>query len=181
MIGWHHQLNGHEFEQAPGASKGWGSLACCSPWGHKESNTTQQLNNSSNKQKKLVLHSCNSLSYLDCQESSFSSITLIKVFWFLEVYTQWNCPTLHCILCCGDPVKSSSHQAIAPQLTRELLLVSCRMRSYSMQMNQIYMYSAQGILGSAAYSEIYYHLIYCPKWRHLFKSTSHCNSMRPLV
>ena len=40
MIGWHHQLNGHEFEQAPGDSKGWGSLACCSPWGHKESNTT---------------------------------------------------------------------------------------------------------------------------------------------
>ena len=32
----HHQLNGHEFEQAPGVSDGQGSLACCSPWGHKE-------------------------------------------------------------------------------------------------------------------------------------------------
>ena len=37
MVGWHHQLNGHEFEQAPGDSEGQGSLACCSPWGRKES------------------------------------------------------------------------------------------------------------------------------------------------
>ena len=34
-VGWHHQLNGHEFEQAPGDSEGQGSLACCSPWGHR--------------------------------------------------------------------------------------------------------------------------------------------------
>ena len=37
MIGWHHQLSGHEFEQAPGIDDGQGSLVCCSPWGHKES------------------------------------------------------------------------------------------------------------------------------------------------
>ena len=41
MVGWHHQLNGHEFEQAPGVSVGQGSLACCSLWGHKESDTTE--------------------------------------------------------------------------------------------------------------------------------------------
>ena len=35
MVGWHHQLNGHEFEQAPGDSEGQGSLLCCSPWGHR--------------------------------------------------------------------------------------------------------------------------------------------------
>ena len=40
MVGWHHQLNGHEFEQTPGDSEGQGSLACCSPWGHKELNMT---------------------------------------------------------------------------------------------------------------------------------------------
>jgi hypothetical protein len=34
-VGWHHRLNGHEFEQAPGAGNGQGCLACCSPWGHK--------------------------------------------------------------------------------------------------------------------------------------------------
>ena len=44
MVGWHYQLNGHEFEQAPGAGDGQGSLVCCSPWGLKESDTTEQLN-----------------------------------------------------------------------------------------------------------------------------------------
>ena len=54
MVGWRHQLNGHEFEQAPGNSEGQGSQACCSPWGPKESDMIQQLNkdyrNSNGKQ-----------------------------------------------------------------------------------------------------------------------------------
>ena len=41
MVGWHHQLNGHEFEQTLGDSKGQGSLVCCSLWGGKESDTTE--------------------------------------------------------------------------------------------------------------------------------------------
>ena len=44
MVGWHHRLDGHEFEQAPGIGDGRGSLAYCSSWGHKESDTTEQLN-----------------------------------------------------------------------------------------------------------------------------------------
>ena len=44
MVGWHHWLNGHEFEQASGVGDGQGSLACCSPWGRKESNMTKRLN-----------------------------------------------------------------------------------------------------------------------------------------
>ena len=44
-VGWHHQLNGHEFEQTLGDGEWHGSLVCCSPWGRKESNTTEQLNN----------------------------------------------------------------------------------------------------------------------------------------
>ena len=44
MVGGHHQLNGHEFEQTPGDSEGQGTLACCIPRGHKESDTTEQLN-----------------------------------------------------------------------------------------------------------------------------------------
>ena len=44
MVGWHHWLNGHEFEQAPGDSEGQGSLACCSPWGLQESDMTEWLN-----------------------------------------------------------------------------------------------------------------------------------------
>ena len=45
MVGWYHQLNGHEFEQALGDGEGQGSQACCSPWGHKESDVTEWLNN----------------------------------------------------------------------------------------------------------------------------------------
>ena len=44
MVGCHHRLNGHEFEQAPGVGDGQGSLAFCSPWGCKESDTTERLN-----------------------------------------------------------------------------------------------------------------------------------------
>ena len=58
MVGWHHRLNGHEFKQAPGVGDGQESLACCSPWGRRESDTTQQLNwnlmNVSNMQKNAV-------------------------------------------------------------------------------------------------------------------------------
>ena len=41
MAGWHHQLDGHEFEQAPGVGNGQGRLVCCSPWSHKESDTAE--------------------------------------------------------------------------------------------------------------------------------------------
>ena len=44
MVGWHHWLDGHEFDQALGVGDGQGSLACCRAWGHKESDTTEWLN-----------------------------------------------------------------------------------------------------------------------------------------
>ena len=44
MVGWHHLCNGHEFEQALGVGDGQGGLVCCSPWGRKKSDTTEQLN-----------------------------------------------------------------------------------------------------------------------------------------
>ena len=51
MIGWHHRFNGHEFEQTLGVSERQGSLECCSPWGHKELDMTEQLNN-----KKVIMY-----------------------------------------------------------------------------------------------------------------------------
>ena len=54
MAGWHHWLNGHEFEQALGDGEGQGSLAFCSPWSRKESDTTEQLNNN----KSFFLQNC---------------------------------------------------------------------------------------------------------------------------
>ena len=44
MIGWHHRHNGHRFGWTPGIGDGQGGLACCGSWGHKESNSTEQLN-----------------------------------------------------------------------------------------------------------------------------------------
>jgi len=44
MVGWHHQLNGHEFGYTPGVGDGQEDLACCGSWGHKESDMTEQLN-----------------------------------------------------------------------------------------------------------------------------------------
>ena len=44
MVGWHYQLNGHEFEKTLGVDDGQGGLACCSPWGHKELDMTERLN-----------------------------------------------------------------------------------------------------------------------------------------
>ena len=44
IVGWHHQLNGNEFEQTLGNGEGQGSLVCCSPWGCKESEMTERLN-----------------------------------------------------------------------------------------------------------------------------------------
>ena len=51
MVGCHHRLDGHEFEQTPGNGEGQGNLVCCSPWGCKESVTTEGLNNDSNAWK----------------------------------------------------------------------------------------------------------------------------------
>ena len=49
--GWHHRLDGHELEQAPGAGDGQGGLACCGPWGHREWDTTERLNNNRFKER----------------------------------------------------------------------------------------------------------------------------------
>ena len=53
MVGWHHRLNGHEFEQTLGDSNGQGSLVCCSPWGCKELDMAERLNNSRKKERKI--------------------------------------------------------------------------------------------------------------------------------
>ena len=65
MVQWHHHLNGHEFEQTPGDGEGQGSLACCSLWGLKESDTTEQL--SLSLFKPLVLEKTLE-NPLDCKE-----------------------------------------------------------------------------------------------------------------
>ena len=54
IVGWHHQFNGYEFEPVLRDGEGQGSLVCCSPWGRKESDMTEWLNNSNNVQPCLI-------------------------------------------------------------------------------------------------------------------------------
>ena len=56
MVGWHHRLNGHKFEQGPGDGEGQRSLACSSPWGHKQPDTTERLNNNNINLLKYYLY-----------------------------------------------------------------------------------------------------------------------------
>ena len=73
MVGWHHWLNGHEFEQAPGDSERQGSLVCCSPWGRKGSDTTEWLKN--NK----------SFTVLVFGEKSIKHIIFSKIRYFFKI------------------------------------------------------------------------------------------------
>ena len=70
MVGWHHQFNGHEFEQTPGDGEGQASLAGCSPWGCKESDMTEQLNNNNRNEflsiESFVNTKINGLSKVQC-------------------------------------------------------------------------------------------------------------------
>ena len=75
MVGWHHPLNGHEFEQTPGDSEGQGSLAYCNPWGRKELDTTDRLKNNNNSCV-VVSHSYFALLFLFLDEHKQNSLNL---------------------------------------------------------------------------------------------------------
>ena len=64
MAGWHHWLNGHEFEQTPGDGERQGRLACCSPWGRKRLDMTEQLNSNNNNNKTCIQWVRHSYSYV---------------------------------------------------------------------------------------------------------------------
>ena len=108
MVGWHYQLNGHEFEQTLGDSEGQGSLACCSPWVHKELDTTEQLNNNKNN-----IHEAVKFSFTSSQNFFWirAPQLCLKTAWvgFSEIWDRnSNVPTCHTLFTC--PVKSSSDQ-----------------------------------------------------------------------
>ena len=78
MVGWHHQLDAHEFGWTPGVGNGQGGLACCGPWGHKESDTTEWLNWT----KLIIKYACHSrrfikISYENSDSKLFIGLTVI--------------------------------------------------------------------------------------------------------
>ena len=94
MVGWHHWLDGHEFEQAPGGGDGQGGLACYSPWGCKELDTTEQMNwtdfylksdTSSDKllideNKLLKLHKFSPLKSVACLNGNNNRVKIFYIF-----------------------------------------------------------------------------------------------------
>ena len=89
MVGWHHQLNGHEFELALGDGEGQESLACCSPWGHRELNRTEQLNN--NESKYGFVCSCATQSCLSLRPSGLQPSMLLCPWNFPGKNTGTSC------------------------------------------------------------------------------------------
>ena len=80
MVGWHHWLDGHEFEQAPGDGERQGSLEQCSPWGHKESSMTERLNWFSYRISRLI--------------NMWPRPTVALVIIFYKLYTTFQCNPL---------------------------------------------------------------------------------------
>ena len=98
MVGWHHWLDAHEFEQAPGVGDGQGSLACCSPWGCKESDTTEWLN-WTEKQPRC------SLIYTRAKQN-----------------LQWNNEILWSIITCHNMNESQKHAKCQKRVTEDYIL-----------------------------------------------------------
>ena len=76
MIRGHHRFDEHEFEQALGDGEGQGSLACCSPWGHKESDTTERPNN-----ERLKKNAAQTLKGKNRTEGGVKGISVHELLW----------------------------------------------------------------------------------------------------
>ena len=128
MVGWHHRLNGHEFEQTPGESKRQGSLACCSSWGHKELDMTEWLN--SRTQLKPLGQKNNFT--LDCMHvCMLSCFSCVWIFVTLCTACPWDSPGRNIGVACHallqgdlpDPgIKFIS--PVAPALQADSLMLS---------------------------------------------------------
>ena len=82
LIGWHHLLNGREFEQTPGDGEGQASLAFCSPWGCKESDRTEWLNNNSKAQDRKCLHT---------NHINTKIMSIVKLYMLINPVHSGNC------------------------------------------------------------------------------------------
>jgi len=113
MAGWHHWLNGHEFERTPGVGVGQGGLACCDSWGHKESDTNERLNWTDDsfipsflRNIHNILHSgsVNLYSHQQCKSVPFPPHSLQQLlfvdFWWWPFWLVWGDPIVVLICIC---------------------------------------------------------------------------------
>ena len=97
MVGWHHWFNEHELGQTLGDGEGQGSLACCSPWGHEESDMTWRLNN--NNKSWFCSHSCHIRELAFVSHSRFvkSSHIVVNIYW-VPTICRVLCPDFICVI-----------------------------------------------------------------------------------
>ena len=81
MVGWHHQLNGHGFGWTPGVGDGQGGLVCCGSWGHKESDTTEQLNWTDSN---IIIYICIDLYLFNIHNHLCGQISIIAPNFFIN-------------------------------------------------------------------------------------------------
>ena len=95
MVGWHHWLSGHEFDQTQGDSEGQGSLACCSSWSCKELDMSEQLNSNNNQQNHLLKIQIPTLRHLKllCQWAVQDLTFLGLMYSVLDLITSFLCNT----------------------------------------------------------------------------------------
>ena len=89
MIGLHHRLDGHEFEQALGVGDGQGSLECCSPWGCKELDMTEQLNGTEHVLTTHFFSSLNNILLSGCTPISLSIHLLKDILVTSKFWSPW--------------------------------------------------------------------------------------------
>ena len=94
VVGWHHRLNGHEFEQVPGVGDGQGSLACCSPWGCKESDMTEWLN--------WTERNCR---VRELEKARFRKRMRPALYWNRSSIMRWEGAAVRLLSCCTNPRK----------------------------------------------------------------------------
>jgi len=95
MVRWHHQLDGHEFEQAPGVGDGQGGLACCYPWGRKQLDTTEWWNNS----KRPAVAGSKLVCLIPSKELFLTSPDIPFLSFFLQIRTEGLRCSRHCLDC----------------------------------------------------------------------------------
>ena len=119
MVGWHHCLNGHEFEQTPGDSEGQGSLACYSPWGHKELDMTEQQEKKK-KKTACISPAPNQLVSLRSQLGTLHGLATLLTISFLT----WGPQNQERPFRCFSPVQRTACPYVLPPLIQTLILTT---------------------------------------------------------
>ena len=142
MVGWYHWLNGQEFEQALGDGEGQGSLACCSPWGRKDLDTSEQLNNKEWKMKSPaqgpgLVSSWEKLE-ARCPASRIMQSPGIRELLFASywpipqcpprMWAAWAKPGLSCLLVCSLSLKDSRDWELEGLASKRGLAPDCQER-----------------------------------------------------